>query len=87
MARGWVSKSVESQMDSAAAAQMVRSDERRKSRDDIERESKMHGLMLSRTRVLNDLQSACNPRYRQQLEQALAYLDEQIAALNPPAIG
>ena len=74
-------------MNSAAAAQMVRSDERRKSRDDIERESKMYGLMLSRTRVLNDLQSACNPRYRKQLEQALAYLDEQIAALNPPAIG
>ncbi len=87
MARGWESKSVESQISSAAAAQMARSEDRRKSAVEIERESKMHGLMLSRTRVLNDLQSACNPRYRQQLEQALAYLDQQIAALNPPAIG
>jgi hypothetical protein len=42
----------------------------------------MHGLMLSRTRVLNDLQHACNTRYRAQLEQALAFLDQQIAELS-----
>jgi hypothetical protein len=83
MARGWESKAVESQMDSAAAAQVARSNARMKTRDDIERESKMHGLMLSRTRVMNDIQGACNPRYRLQLEQALAYLDKQIAELNP----
>jgi hypothetical protein len=83
MARGWESKSVESQISAAEAAQAARLDENRKSRDEIERESKVHGLMLSRTRVLNDLQSACNSRYRQQLGEALAYLDQQIAALNP----
>jgi hypothetical protein len=83
MARGWGSKAVESQMDSAAAAQTARSDSRVKTRDEIERESKVNGLMLSRTRVLNDIQGACNPRYRQQLEQALAYLNQQIAELGP----
>lgn len=71
-------------MDSAAAAQAARLDARMKTSDDIERESKMHGLMLSRTRVLNDIQGACNPRYRQQLEQALAYLNQQIAELDRP---
>jgi hypothetical protein len=80
MARGWESKSVESQIDSATAAHQARS-ELRKTPDEVERDSKLHGLMLSRTRVLNDLQSACNPRYRQQLAQALAYLDQQITAL------
>lgn len=84
MARGWESKSVESQMDSAAAAHAVRSNETMRTHDQIERDSKVNGLMLSRTRVLNDIQSACNPRYRQQLEQALAYLDRQIAELAGP---
>lgn len=80
MARGWESKSVESQMDSAAAAQVARAEAHTKRNpQDLERESKLHGLMLSRTRVLNDLHTACNPRYRRQLEQALEFLDRQIA--------
>ena len=81
MARGWESKSVESQIDSAAAVQSARAGTPRRTPQEIERESKMHGLMLSRTRVLNDLQHACNTRYRAQLEQALAFLDQQIAEL------
>lgn len=82
MARGWESKSVESQIDSAASARMPRQG-RPKSPAELQRESKVHGLMLSRTRVLNDLQHACNARYRAQLEQALAFLDQQIAELEP----
>jgi hypothetical protein len=66
-------------MDSAAAARTARIGERRKSPAEIEREAKLHGLALSRTRVLNDLHSALNPRYREQLAQALAFLDLQIA--------
>jgi hypothetical protein len=31
--------------------------------------------------VLHDLQSACNARYRQQLQEALAFLDLQISGL------
>jgi hypothetical protein len=80
MARGWESKSVESQIDSATAARMARQ-RPPKTPDELQRESKVHGLMLSRTRVLNDLQHACNARYRAQLEQALAFLDQQIAEL------
>jgi hypothetical protein len=81
MARGWESKSVESQIDSAASARMARQ-RPPKSPDEVQRDSKIHGLMLSRTRVLNDLQHACNARYRAQLEQALAFLDKQIAELD-----
>jgi len=80
MARGWESKSVASQMDSAAAAKMARISER-KTPADLERQSERNSLMLSRTRVLHDLEAACNPRYRQQLEEALRYLDRQIADL------
>lgn len=84
MARGWESKSVESQVDSAAAARAARVDSRRKSPDEVERDSKIHGLLLSRTRVVNDLQNTTNPRYRTQLEAALAYLERQIAELERP---
>jgi hypothetical protein len=80
MARGWESKSVESQLDSAAAARAARRDTRM-TREQLDLESKRHSLMLSRTRVLHDLQLACNPRYRVQLEQALAYLDQQLKDL------
>jgi hypothetical protein len=80
MARGWESKAVESQVDSAAAAKMARIGER-KTQDQIEKDSRRGSLMLSRTRVLHDLETACNPRYRQQLQLALAHLDRQIADL------
>jgi hypothetical protein len=84
MARGWESKSVESQMDSAAAARGAENRASLKSAEEVQRESKVHSLMLSRTRVMHDLQAACNPRYRGQLEQALAFLDQQIAELQGP---
>jgi hypothetical protein len=81
MARGWESKSVESQQDSAAAARTARYNDSSKTPEELERESKRNGLMLSRTRVLHDIQTTCNARYRQQLEQALAFLDTEIAVL------
>ncbi len=80
MARGWESKSVESQMDSATAAKTARTDQR--TVEQIEKDAQRNSIMLTRTRVLHDLQTACNTRYRQQLEQALAHLDHQIAALD-----
>ena len=80
MARGWESKSVESQQDSAFAARTTRMGER-KTPEEIARETRRDSLMLTRTRVLHDLQTACNPRYRKQLEEALAHLDRQIADL------
>jgi len=38
-------------------------------------------LQMSRTRVLNDLEGATNPRYRQVLEAALKHLDDNLAKL------
>jgi hypothetical protein len=42
-----------------------------------ERES----LLLQRSRVLADIESAANPRYREILERSLAFLDEKLAGL------
>ncbi len=80
MARGWESKSVESQIDSTQALRSARYDGRTTAQ--IDRDARKSSLLLSRTRVLHDLQVACNPRYRLQLEQALAHLDQQIAMLD-----
>ena len=78
MSRGWESKSVESQMDDAETARTARNAPR-KSPEEIEKEAKLAGLMLSRTRVLVDMRMASNVRRKAQLEAALAYLDAQIA--------
>lgn len=79
MARGWESKSVESQID-----------ERETRRDAKElppatpAEQERAGLMLTRKRVLRDLWNATQPRHRDQLMAALKHLDEKIAALSQP---
>ena len=79
MARGWDSKSVEEQIASANA----RSGQHRAklTPEEAEREKKRDSLLLHRTRVMHDLESCTDPRYRTTLESGLAYLDQQIAAL------
>lgn len=78
VARGWESKSVELQQDDArstAEPQRSLTSEQRKI------ESQKEGLKLSRSRILAQLQSAANPRYRKILEQELAVVNEQISQL------
>ena len=41
-------------------------------------------LSLARTRALSDLQRACAPAHRAMLEQAIAELDQRLAALDVP---
>ena len=79
MARGWESKSVESQQESLDLE--GNGDRSNPSPEWQEQQRKLENLQLSRTRVLHDLQTACNPRYRLQLEAALAFLDAEIAKL------
>jgi hypothetical protein len=79
VARGWESKSVELQQDDAASS--TGEPKRRLTPEQREIESRKEGLKLSRSRILEQLHSAGNPRYQKILEQALAVLDEQIARL------
>jgi len=53
-----------------------------KSAEDIRKEQERRGLVLSRTRVLNELEIAKHPNHRKSLEAALAHLDKKIAELN-----
>lgn len=80
MARGWESKDVESQQD-LAEANRVALLEQRVSEEQVEHQKKIDSLELSRTRVMHDIQAACNPRYKTVLFQALAHLDAELAKL------
>ena len=79
MARGWESKSVESQQEAAAAKQ---SRAARFDPQEAQRRAERATLMLARTRALADLQHACAPAHRAMLEQAIAELDRQLHDLD-----
>jgi hypothetical protein len=78
MARGWESKSVESQIESGSK-RSDRGETLTPEQREIRR--KREGLELSRRRVLQDLEAAQSPIRRASLEQALAFLDEEIRKL------
>ncbi len=84
MARGWESKAVESQIE-AAEASASRSKRAQVSPEQLRGERERESIELSRTRVLQDLASATNPKYRALLERSLQYLNEKIAALENPS--
>jgi hypothetical protein len=79
MARGWESKSVESQQEAAAAGQ---SPSAPFNSEDARRRAERATLMLARTRALADLQQACAPAHRAMLEQAIADLDRRLAKVD-----
>ena len=80
MARGWESKSVESQVESAETRKAT-SGARPLTPEQISQRKERQDLELSRTRILRELDVATNPRHRAQLEAALKFLDDKIAKL------
>jgi hypothetical protein len=78
MARGWESKSIESQIEEFERSKPPVS----KSREEIRREQQRASIELTRTRVLHDLETATHDRYREQLQAALRHLDAQLASLD-----
>lgn len=76
MARGWESKAVEQQME--AAAQNNGHTGASLSPAEIDHKRVRDGLLLSRARVLHQLETAQNPNHRKMLEQALADIDARL---------
>ena len=79
MARGWDSKAVEAQIESAQTGQAQAAG--RPSAAQQARRRELDGLELSRARVMHDLDAATHPRHREMLEAALKHLDQKIALL------
>jgi len=79
MARGWESKDVQSQVEDRKI--VADHSGKQKSPEDLRKETERRGLALSRTRIMNDLETATHPNHRKSLEAALAHLDQKIAEL------
>ena len=81
MARGWDSKSVEDQIESTHSE---RTAEKKTAKDTESPEARRRrdSLLLARKRVLDQIQSATDARYREMMDRALADLDRLIAKEN-----
>jgi hypothetical protein len=76
MARGWESKSVEQQIEDAPT---YNSTVGPVAPDDIELRQKQEGLRLQRSRILQEIEAAHNPRYRDLLKEMLHHLDNLLS--------
>ena len=75
MARGWESKSIESQQ----SEPLTRRDARQKvSADELERIRKRESLEMSRRRVAGELEASRSAVHRAALENALKFLDDEL---------
>jgi hypothetical protein len=80
VARGWESKSVEEQMD-AAETRKAAPAQPKLNEAQLRSEKERESIELSRERILRELQAARHPRHREQLSQALNFLDERLSKL------
>jgi len=79
MARGWESKSVESQLE--ARDDMRRTGMPNRTPQQLEIERKSDSLLLQRVRVMREIESSSNARHRKTLEEGLKYLEDSLSAL------
>jgi len=79
MARGWESKSVEEQMENARQQKQKKDASAVHSTKHVHHSRQHENLVLARARLVKDLETTDNPRYKQFLEASLADIDKQIA--------
>jgi hypothetical protein len=80
MARGFESKSVESQQSDGLQGRS-RQDGEEQSRAELEQRRRRESVELSRRRVLSELQKARSEVHRSALQNALRHLDEELRKL------
>jgi hypothetical protein len=80
MARGWESKSVELQQNETPEREKKR--RTRQTPEQIAKARQREGFLLSRTRILHQIEIVQNPRHQQMLREAVAELDERLAKLD-----
>lgn len=76
MARGFESKSVESQQTPPLTEKKARL-----TAEDVERQQKRDSLELSRARIQRELETARSDVHRTALQNALTFLDDELAKL------
>ena len=80
MARGWESKSVEAQIEESNISHST-NESQSLSAEELQTTFKKKDLLLSRKRVLQQLEAGSSERYCELLRRTLAALETQIAAL------
>ena len=84
MARGWESKSVEGQMEESSKEKQAGLEA--KAAHGVQkpvRHSRAHeNLLLAKARLLKDIDTTENPRYRQFLETSLAAVEKQLSEMD-----
>lgn len=81
MARGWESKSVEAQIEESSSESSATQDQNL-SPDERQALIKKNDLLLSRLRIVQQLEGSTSERYSEFLRHSLADLEAQIAALS-----
>jgi chromosome segregation ATPase len=81
MARGWESKAVESQIESASE-RLSHARVTQVSSERLQLERERESIELSRTRVRDDIATATHSKYREMLQRSLEHLDRKIAAID-----
>ncbi len=79
MARGWESKAVEAQMEEARDGFRKGKAANGTAAGEISRERR--SLLLARTRILNEMHTTANDRYKDLLGTSLAAINEQLSSL------
>jgi hypothetical protein len=80
MARGWESKDVETQVETAQKP-VAAPRKAKKTADQMEKDRERQGLELSRKRILNELETATHTNHRKSLEAALAHLEQKLSEM------
>jgi hypothetical protein len=80
MARGWESKSVEAQIEESRSTRPTKAKLALKA-EQAQNQIRKADLLLSRSRVLQQLENSTNERFNELMHRTLADLDKQIAAL------
>jgi hypothetical protein len=78
MARGWESKSVESQIEEGSRRESGRE---ARSRDELERSRKRESLEMSRRSLAHDLETARTETHRAALQNALSFIEGELRKL------
>ena len=80
MARGWESKSVEAQIEESNNSPSS-NENQGYSPEELQAKLRKNDLLLSRRRILQQLEGSGNERYSELLRRTLVALEAQIAAL------
>jgi len=79
VSRGWESKSVEQQI--ASAKERHVGPREKLTPEQMDNERKCDSILLQRTRMMRQLETCAEGRYRQTLEGGLAFLEKQLKDL------